>query len=327
MNTKTRILELLESEKSNYLSGEVLADTLKISRNAVWKAIQELKKSGHKINAVTNKGYSLSADSDIVSAQGIRNFLRDKTLADKIHVHESLESTNKTAKEMAISDAAHGTVVISDTQTHGKGRYKRSFFSPPNGGLYMSFILRPENLRFENVTTVTALAAVSACEAIESVTSLSPKIKWVNDIFIGGKKVSGILTEAVTDFESGSPHWIVLGIGINVNTPTSDFPESIRETAASLNGDSGSPISRNVLAAEIINRITDENTQCEKEIFAKYKTRLMVLGEKISVFPIGADAPYTATAYDINTQGHLIVQTNSGETAALSSGEIQLLQK
>lgn len=282
MSTKNRILELFEQRRGESISGEHLAGILGVSRNAVWKAVKELQRDGYSIVAVTNKGYCLSDENDIVSIAGIKPFLspQSQLFADKIQIYKSLESTNKTAKEMAVAGAEHGTVIISDCQTMGQGRYSRSFFSP-SGGLYMSLILRPQVLHFENPTFVTAFAAVSVCEAIESISKKVPKIKWVNDIFIDGKKVCGILTEAVTDFESGGLDWVALGIGINVYTRTEEFPSELQSIATSIYPDKNIAGVRNKLSAEIINRILGfETTPDEVEIFEKYKKRLMILGMK-----------------------------------------------
>ena len=325
MNTKNRILELLEQHRGESISGQRIAGILNISRNAVWKATKELQKDGYHIVAVTNKGYRLSDENDIISISGIKPFLSERSLpyADKIQIYQSLESTNKTAKEMAIAGAEHGTVVISDCQTLGRGRYSRSFFSPSGGGLYMSMVLRPEVLHFENPTSVTAFAAVSVCEAIEAISKKAPKIKWVNDVFIDGKKVCGILTEAVTDFESGRLDWIVLGIGINVYTRTEDFPDDLRSLATSIYPDKKPFGVRNRLSAEIINRMIGfEAPPSETEIFEKYKKRLMMLGEKITV--IQAQTEYKATAINIDSAGHLIVENENGQLCTLSSGEIRI---
>ena len=256
MSTKYRILELLEQNRGDSISGERLAGILNVSRNAVWKAVKELEKEGYSIEAVTNKGYRLSDQNDIVSIQGIKPFLspQSKLYAENIKIYKTLESTNKTAKEMAVAGAEHGTVIIADSQTKGRGRYSRSYFSP-SGGLYMSIILRPEVLNFENPTSVTAFAAVAVCEAIESISEKTPKIKWVNDVLIDEKKVCGILTEAVTDFESGSLDWIVLGIGINVYIKTEDFPDDLQTSATSIFPNEKMFGVRNKLSAEIINRI------------------------------------------------------------------------
>lgn len=324
MSTKTRVLALLEAQRGESISGERLAGMLGISRNAVWKAVKELQKDGYRIVAVTNKGYCLSDENDILSIPGIKPFLSPKSqpYANQIEIFKSLESTNKTAKEMAVAGAAHGTVIISDCQTMGRGRYSRNFFSPA-GGLYMSLVLRPEGLRFENPTAVTAFAAVAVCEAIESVCQKVPEIKWVNDIFLDGKKVCGILTEAVTDFESGGLDWVVLGIGINVTTPTEEFPAELQALATSLYPEEKIPGVRNKLAAQIINRILGfEIPPQETEIFEKYKKRLMVLGKKITV--IQNQTEFRATAMDIDSAGHLIVKKESGEIISLSSGEIRI---
>lgn len=325
MNTKNRILELLEQHKGESISGERIAGMLDISRNAVWKAIKELQKDGYTIDAVTNKGYCLSDDNDIVSIQGIKPFLSEKgrLYEDKIRIYKSLESTNKTAKEMAIAGALHGTVIISDSQTRGRGRYSRSFFSPSGGGLYMSIVLRPEIMHFQNPTSVTAFAAVSVCDAIEVISDKTPEIKWVNDVLIDGKKVCGILTEAITDFESGRLEWIVLGIGINVYTRAEDFPEELRSLASSVFPDEKVPGVRNKLAAELINRILGfERLPGETELFERYKKRLMMLGSKVTVMQ--GQTEYTATAADIDSAGHLIVEKENGEKCILSSGEIRV---
>ena len=325
MSTKNRILELLEQQRGESISGEHLAGVLGISRNAVWKAIKELQKDGYHIVAVTNKGYCLSAENDIISIPGIKPFLSERSqfYANKIQVHKSLESTNKTAKEMAVAGAEHGTIIIADCQTMGRGRYSRNFFSPSGGGLYMSMVLRPEAMHFKNPTSVTAFAAVSVCEAIESISTKVPRIKWVNDIFIDGKKVCGILTEAVTDFESGGLDWVVLGIGINVHTRTEDFPCDLQSIATSIYPDEKMSGVRNRLSAEIINRILGfETLPSETEIFEKYKKRLMVLGKKITV--IQNQVEYMATAIDVDSVGHLVVKNESGERITLSSGEIRI---
>lgn len=327
MNTKKRILELLENHRGESISGEYMAGALKVSRNAVWKAIRELRKEGYRIDAVTNKGYCLSEDNDILSPQGIKPFLtgNGRMWAEQMHVYKTLESTNKTAKEMAIAGAGHGTVVISDCQTSGKGRYSRHFFSRSGGGLYLSIILRPEVLRFKNTTAVTAFAAVSVCEAIEEVSGKNPVIKWVNDIFMDNKKVCGILTEAVTDFESGHLQWIVLGIGINVTIRSEQFPCELQELAASVYPEGGRPGVRNRLCAEIINRIAGSGVLPEeKEIFDKYKKRLMMLGKKITV--LQGETAYQATALDMDSEGRLIVEKENGEMVSLSSGEIRIRQ-
>ena len=315
--TKKRILALLESKRGQSVSGELIAEMFGVTRNAVWKVVKELEKDGYRIIAGTNRGYCLCEDNDILSVQGIIPFLTKREIADMIFVYPSLESTNKTAKEMAISEAGHGTVVIADCQTAGRGRYGRSFYSPPASGIYMSLVLHPEQLGFHTPTLITSFAAVAVCEAIEAISEKKPQIKWVNDIFLDGKKVCGISTEAVTDYESGNVQWVVVGIGINFNE--SDFPEDLRQIAGAIFTDP--PTTRNHLAGEVINHMV--NWQCgEKEMLDKYKKRLMMLGERIYV--TGIKTAYEAEAVGIDDIGRLIVKKDDGQIDLLYSGEISI---
>lgn len=324
MSTKKYILELLEKNRGQSISGKDIAQQLNISRSAVWKAVKELEKEGYKIEATTNKGYSLCNENDILSVQGMLPFLSDKGVSEKINIHASLESTNKTAKELAISGAEHGTVIIADYQTVGRGRYNRSFFSPSGHGIYMSFILRPTQLRWLDAPTIiTSYAAVSVCEAIEITTGKKPQIKWVNDVFLDGKKICGILTEAVTDFESGNVQWIVVGIGINFITRETGFPEEIKNIAGSLFSENKPTITRNQLTAEIVNRILDiENKHSSEIILIEYRKRLMMLDKKVIV--TGLKESFEAMAIDIDDIGRLIVKKDNGEIVHLDSGEITL---
>jgi len=323
MSTKTQILALLESNRGQSISGEYIAECLNISRSAVWKSIKELEKAGYKIEAVTNKGYCLSEDNDIISVQGMLPYLSKEDFSEKIFVYDSLESTNKTAKEMAISGAKHGTVVIADSQSAGKGRYDRKFFSPPGHGVYMSLIIHPSQMWFETPTLLTIFAAVSVCESIESITNKKPQVKWVNDIFLERKKICGILTEAVLDLESGTIQWIVIGMGINFSTPSIDFPEELQKIAGSIFAEGEPTLTRNQLIAEIVNRMVFPEKQCsEKQIVEKYRQRLMMIGKKITVSGLGE--PYEATALDIDDLGGLVVKKDTGEIASLSAGEISV---
>jgi BirA family biotin operon repressor/biotin-[acetyl-CoA-carboxylase] ligase len=174
MSTRGNVLKALEENKGAAISGEELASRLDISRTAVWKAIQELRKEGYRIEAITNKGYRLAQDSDMLSVEGIVPYVKNPSLPDRIHVYKTLDSTNLTAKRMALDGAPAGTVIIAEEQTKGKGRMGRSFYSPPSGGIYMSFILEP---RFDTAKSVliTTAASVAVCKAIETVTGISSR--------------------------------------------------------------------------------------------------------------------------------------------------------
>jgi len=211
-------------------------------------------------------------------------------------------------------------VILAERQTAGKGRDNKSFFSPPGSGLYMSIILDSDKLGFNNLTAITAYAALCVCETIENICNLKPQIKWVNDIFLNGKKICGILTEAITEFENTSK--IILGIGINITTKTKDFPKSLQNIAGSLYPDGESPVTRDFLAAEIIKRILCEEKLNEKHLFEKYKRRLFMLNTTVTV--IEGNDEYLAKVLDINDCGHLIIKTGQGAIKTLISGEIKV---
>lgn len=324
MGTKQLVLEMLERHRAQNVSGEKIADALKLSRNMVWRAVNELRQDGYSIEAVTNKGYRLNSESDILSVEGIKPYLSHSELAQNIQIFAELDSTNREAKAQAIENVAHGTVILANEQKNGRGRYERTFYSPRNTGLYMSMILRTNEMGFINPTAITAYAALCVCDAIQAVTALEPSIKWVNDIYLNGKKVCGILTEAISEFESNSIREIIVGIGINIRTEQCDFPEAIRKLAGSIDPDGQLRVSRNRIAAEIINRLLRSDWPTETDLFHQYKQRLFILGKKLNVTK-GKES-FCATALDIDAQGRLVVVNSNGETVTLSSAEISILE-
>jgi BirA family biotin operon repressor/biotin-[acetyl-CoA-carboxylase] ligase len=310
--TKAKVLQYLENNRGLSISGEKIADSIGVSRNAVWKAVAQLKKDGYRIKAVNNRGYCLcNIQRDIITAAQIAHFSNNTDIS-RIKVYDTVESTNTAAKELAIAGAAHGTLIVSDCQTGGKGRYGREFISPRGSGIYMSMILRPSS--GNNPTLVTSYAAVAVCESIETLTAKSPKIKWVNDIFIDGKKVCGILNEAVTDFESGQVEWIVVGIGINF-TACNNLPSH----AGAIFEEDSPTTSRNNLIAEIAARMLNFDGKCD---IAAYRNRMMWLGERITV--TGRGTAFDAQAVDVDDNGRLIVKKDNGQTETVCSGEVSI---
>ena len=323
MSSKQQLLTFLEANRDKYLSGEDMAKELGLSRSAVWKAIINLRGDGYKISAFPGKGYMLEEDNDILSLEGMSLFLDKKIDKNLIHVYSTLDSTNQTAKEMAVSGADNGTLIIADKQTNGRGRRKRSFISP-SGGIYMSFVLNSERFATIDHGVMITYAVNAVCEAIETVTGKHPQVKWMNDIFLDGKKICGILTESASDFETGEIQWIVLGIGINFSISAKDFPKEIETIAASIYKE-GEEISatRNELAAAIINKILSEKAFFDKrDILQKYRERLNMLGKRICI--VSREGEIYAKAIDIDEEGCLIAECEDGSTRHFSDGEISV---
>ena len=322
--TKRQVLEILETNRGKSVSGESIAAQLHVSRNMIWRAINSLRAQGYMIEAGTNRGYCLTGENDMISVEGIKPYLLAPAIAKDITVYSRIDSTNREAKLRAIAEASHGTVIIADAQSNGRGRYGREFISPTGKGIYMSIVLEAGKLPDIKPTAVTALAAVCVCEVLEQCLDIAPKIKWVNDIYIDGKKVAGILTEAITDLESGNIERIILGIGINVTAKPIDFPPALRETATSLFPGGKGDISRNHLIAQVLNRILCQNLPNGTELFTKYRARVLMLGQSITVMAAGGN--YEAIARDIDKDGHLIIELPNGKMRALSGGEISVRQ-
>lgn len=242
-----------------------------------------------------------------------KEYLNIKTVSVK-----ETTSTNDELKKLALSGKKGTVLYVADRQTAGKGRKGRSFFSPENTGIYMSLLLHPD-LSAEECTLVTPLCAVAVCEAIEKVTGIRADIKWVNDIFVGGKKVAGILTEG--SFSQNGADYIIVGIGINLYAPEDGFPEEIRDVAGALTEKSENL--RENLIAEIVNRFMHHLSRIKSRAFIPlYRDRLFFLGKEITV--ISADRSYKATAEGIDEMCRLEVKTEDSELKILGSGEISV---
>lgn len=337
MNTRGKLLQLLEENRGVYFSGEEVARRLCISRAAVWKAVKTLQRAGYAIDAVTNKGYCLARETDILSAQGIVKYLRnpDKNIFNRnLSVLPVAVSTNAIVRENADCGAPEGHVVIANEQTAGRGRLGRSFFSPQNTGIYMSLLLRPDNCSSKQAVRITTMAAVAVCEAIESVSGEKALIKWVNDIFVRDRKVCGILTEGSFGLESGLLEYAVLGIGINVYQPEGGFPEELRGIAGPV-FDTRRDDVKNRVAAEFLNRFWGyyRLDHCCREAqhdagagaadyVEEYRRRSLVIGKRIAVLSAGGEKD--AVAIGIDDECRLLVRYDNGAEACLSSGEISI---
>lgn len=311
MSLKKDILSEL-FKNNDYISGEYLARKYGKSRAAVWKAVKSLTENGYKIDAVTNKGYRICEDKDITSSESIQSKLKSKV---EVLYYPCVDSTNNVCKKLLAQGKEGVFLVVSDQQTAGRGRQGKTFVSPKNSGIYFSLVLRP-NTSFKNAVTATTAASVAVCWAIENLTDKKPQIKWVNDVYLDGKKICGILTEAITNFEDGTVDSVIVGIGINLKEGA--FPEELKDIAGVLNAD----INKNQLVAGVVDKLMEINTGDYEKFIDYYRTHSMVIGKKIKIIK-GNDETF-ATAVSIDSQGGLEVELENGEHTVLRSGEISI---
>ncbi len=239
----------------------------------------------------------------------------------RVETYHTVDSTNAIARERAIEGEPEGLAVIASAQTAGRGRKGRSFFSPDNTGIYMSLLLRPR-IHAGLALRITTVAAVSVCQAIEKLSESKPGIKWVNDIYIDGRKVCGILTETALEAAGGMLEYAVLGIGVNALEPEGGFPEEIRDIAGSVFSAQDGDL-RAELAAEIINCFAENYARLDDEGFAEeYRRRCIVPGKRVMV--LKQDSTREAYALDVDDECRLLVRYDDGSGELLCSGEISI---
>ncbi len=324
MTTKMRVLQLLEKNKGELISGGEIADKLSVSRTAVWKQITALQQEGYQITAEQGKGYLLK-DSEVLSAYEIERRLQTHTIGHPIYYFPVIDSTNLYAKRTPSLE--NGAIVVSSQQTGGVGRLSRKFYSPEKMGVYLSIVLHPEKIAFSDVSTITLLTAVAMLDTIEQLTGIRPDIKWTNDIYLHGRKLCGILTEATIEGESGLIRSIIVGIGLNLYQQYADFDPEIQHVAGSIFSETGIRINPSeyvaVLAANFEKYYLDQHFPKNKADFlASYKRALFFLGQTVEVSSV--KETYKAVAEDIDSAGELIVRREDGRREALNSGEIRL---
>ncbi len=226
MKLKEKILNLLNEKETEFISGQYLAETFNVSRNAVWKAVNSLRKDGCNIYAVQNKGYTLDGGG-IFTGEIIKSYMQSPV---KIEYIPNVTSTNDIIMEYGRKGIEEFTAVVADSQSSGRGRKGRIFYSPDNAGTYFSILLRP-NINFSESLYITTAAAAAVTEAMKQLYNMDTEIKWVNDIYYNGRKICGILTEAHLDMESGTVDYAALGIGINIFEPKESYNQDIKNIA------------------------------------------------------------------------------------------------
>lgn len=319
--TKEDILTILWQHEGGYVSGSELARQLGVSRTAIWKGIGQLRAEGYAVESATNRGYRLVPRGDVLSAGGIRRYLRHEEL--QIECYPSVTSTNTLLKARAAQGAPQGLVLAAAHQTQGRGRMGREFYSPADTGLYMSLLLRPERSAAET-TRITVCAAVAVARTVERLSGERTQIKWVNDVLLRGRKICGILTEASVDWESGQAEYAVVGIGVNLRTPEGDFPPELQNIAGSVFGADTIPDLRCRMAAGILDELMDLSAVPDSQAcYEDYKSRSSVLGKEIQILRPGRES-VPATAVDIAPDYALVVRLTDGTLTRVNSGEVSI---
>ena len=319
------ILAFLADGGEEFTSGEALSDKLGLSRTAVWKYVESLRNKGYRIDAAPARGYRLVEIPDRLTSLELTPLLNTHDVGRLIHYYDEIPSTNALAFELATEGGFHGEVVITESQTSGKGRRGRVWESPPGLNLYFSLILRPE-LPPQRAPELTLVAAVALAETLREA-GIPAEIKWPNDIQVDGKKVAGILTELSADTES--VHFVVLGVGVNLNALPSDFPPEVARVATSLLEARGRRVPRALFTAALWTRLEHWLDRHAAEGFAPVRSAWRelscTLGAEVLVKTERREI--RGVADDIDESGALLVRTDAGVERVVAGDVEQLRPK
>lgn len=318
---KNKILEKLK-QSEDFISGQEISKEFHITRAAIWKYINILREDGYNIESVPSKGYRLVSLPDILSYEEIKEYLKTDFMGRSIYYFNSIDSTNKKAKEVA-QDEQEGTVIIAEEQTAGKGRMGRSWVSPKGKGIWMSLILKP-TMEPMKVPKLTLIGAAAVYKALENM-GIKAQIKWPNDVLIDGKKICGILTEM--SGELNMVNYVIMGIGINVNLDEKDIPDQLKDKATSLKISTGKEINRKELTANILNEfeklyISFKEKDQMNEVLKICRENSILLGEEVKI--IRGNDVRIGKAIDINENGELLIKFEGDKVESIIAGEVSL---
>lgn len=311
-----KILDFLK-RKPDYLSGDQISHRLGITRQALWKHIHILKDSGYDIVAVPHLGYKLISSPDRLFVSEVARQLNTKFIAKKIYYFDTVSSTMDTAWQLAIKGSPDGTIILTESQTKGRGRLGRSWFSPKYKGIYLSLILRPKILP-NQTPLITLMSAVSVCEAIKEKTGITCQIKWPNDILVHHKKIGGILTEL--NAETDLSRFVVVGIGLNVNNDK----RTLTMGATSLREQKKKELNRLDLLQEILRQIENNYLIFQKKgalaVIDKWRDWSVSLGRRVRV--VYQKEHIEGQAVDIDIDGGLLIRNDAGLTQKVMAGDV-----
>jgi BirA family transcriptional regulator, biotin operon repressor / biotin---[acetyl-CoA-carboxylase] ligase len=320
------ILQLLREHPSAFLSGQEISRRLKVSRTAVWKRLKRLRTLGYEIEASTRSGYRLIQSPDLLTPTEVKPHLKTKWMGRTIHHFQTLDSTNSKAYQLALNGAEEGEVVISESQEKGRGRLGRQWFSPPFLNLYLSVILRPK-ISPHQASLITLMAAVATADAIQKFSGLLPLIKWPNDILLRDRKVAGLLNEIHSEMDC--IHFVILGIGVNLNMEKKMFAKEIRTVATSLKIEMGQTVSRKVFLQFFLQELERWYSIFSEEggavILKAWRDRAHIKGRQVKVTSFGETV--AGIAIDVDSDGALILEAEDGKQKRVVAGDIEYKEK
>ncbi|MDT8357550.1 MAG: biotin--[acetyl-CoA-carboxylase] ligase [Methanomicrobiaceae archaeon] len=316
-----RVLALLD-EADGPVSGASLSERLGMTRSAVWKHVRELREMGYEISASRTEGYALVSRSPRLLPYEIRRHLKTRVIGKDLKYFRSIPSTTGVAKELCASrenGCAHGAVIIAEEQTGGIGRLGRSWVSP-EGGIWVTVILKP-TIPMDHLFMITMAASIAVARAIRREFGIGALIKWPNDIYIGDRKVSGLLLELAA--EADTVHYTLLGIGVDANLAPTDLPPNIRDITTTLRSELGHDVDRNVLLARILREFEQRYLLLENEeydsILREWKSLSMTLNHRVHIKTVRKS--FDGEAIDIDRHGALIVRKDSGKIERVFAGD------
>lgn len=315
------ILGLLVEGGGDYVSGEALSGKLGLSRTAVWKVVNALRRKGYRIEAVSSRGYRLLETPDRLTSLELLPRLETHDLGRTVHAFDEVDSTNAVAFRLAVDGAEHGELVVAERQTQGRGRRGRTWSSPAHLNLHASFVLRPE-LPPQRAPELTLLAAVAVAESLRAA-GAPADIKWPNDLLVGGRKIAGILTELSADPDR--VQFVVLGIGVNLNAREEDFPPDLRAVATSVLEATGRPVSRAAFTAELCRRLEEWLDLHAAEGFRPVRERWRALSATLGqeVLVKSEYREIRGVAVDIDDDGALRIRTGDGTEERVLAGDVE----
>jgi BirA family biotin operon repressor/biotin-[acetyl-CoA-carboxylase] ligase len=324
-STQLRILHLLKENFGKPVSGKTLASLFGLSRTGIWKHIQNLKTLGYRILSHPKEGYKLLDVPDALIAEEIIPDLHTSWVGSHYHHFQQIGSTNDYAMELAARGAPHGTVVIAEEQTRGKGRLARTWVSQPHLGIYVSIVLT-NPLPLLEAHHATMIAALSLSEILETTFGVPARIKWPNDILVNGRKITGILTEMQSDQDY--TRFLVIGVGINVNHETHDMEGPFRYPATSLAIESGHPVRRKDLLIAFLRRFEDHYDTFLKEGFSTFLPQIeklsAVLNKEIRI--VSGKNQIAGRAVGFTPEGGLRICNEKGKEEVVWAGDITQLE-